>query len=60
MMFYIKLIIKLDKTDKIRANSDFQGHNGTEITYKFTLLLPFKSCIDGMKLAVGGANKTRS
>ena len=26
-MLYIKLIIKLDKTD----NSDYQGHNGTDI-----------------------------
>ena len=47
---------------QIQANSDCQGHNGTDAlyAYKFAFQLRFKSCIYGIKPAVRGVNKIQS
>ena len=64
MMLYIKLIIKLDKTDKytlilivIEVMKDINRPVCVQIWH--FLKLPFKSSINGRKLAVGGVNKTQ-
>ena len=47
---------------QIEANSDSQEHNGTDINrpvcVQVSIQLSFKSCINGIKPAVGGINKT--
>ena len=60
----IVLVVIVQLYDIIhQANSDYQGHNGTDINplyeYKFVFQLPFKSCIYGTKLAIGGVNRIR-